>query len=196
MSITSVVAPTRLNELIQEADAELASIQPRIEELEALADELKELKLAKQRLLTLKMSLNTLVENSTRSEVEFTVDHAEGPDWTLAENKLYNFSELSASKTFQPDEAFRQVDQFLKQKLSLNYEMFKAVVFNGGKASTEEIRAYLVDNKVQQPQTGEGFENVPLTEISSRANYLVRKGVLHPMDRGVFYTHLGWVSPS
>lgn len=193
MNDVSIVAPERLNDLVKEAEEELLKIQPRIEELEGYAEELRELKLSKQRLLTLKMSLSTMIDNSTKDEVFSATDRVSRPDWQTEENKLYNFSELSTSKSFRPDEAFRQVDQMLKQKSSLNYEMFKAVVFNGGKASTEEIKAYLVENKVQQPQTGENFETVPLTEISSRANYMVRKGILHPMDRGVFYTHLGWV---
>lgn len=188
----SIVDSSRLAQMVQEAEEELGKIQPRIDELESLADELRDLKLAKQKLLTLKMSLSTMIDNATKDEVLVESELVISRNWQTEENKLYNFSELSASKSFRPDEAFRQVDQILKQKQSLNYEMFKAVVFNGGKASTEEIRTFLVEHKVQQPQTGEGFENVPLTEISSRANYLVRKGILHPMDRGVFYTHLGW----
>ena len=48
----------------------------------------------------------------------------------------------------------------------------------------------------EKPQTGEGFEAMSLSEISSRANYLIRKGILNPHQRGVFYTHLGWMPVS
>lgn len=191
----TLASPERLGELLKQTEKELSELQPRIEELEAAVQELRELKLAKQRLLTLKMSLSTLLDNIT-SDMSVEKSHREnGEDHPELETKVFTFEELSALKSFHPDVAFKQVDAYLKQKNSTNYEMFKAVVFNGGKASTEEIKQFLVESGTRQPQTGEGFEDVPLTEISSRANYLVRKGVLRSMGRGTFYSALGWVDP-
>ncbi len=191
----SLTSPQRLQELLQEAERELQEIQPRIEELEKLTQELKSLKLSKQRLITLKMSLTTMLDNLTIDNVESDSESSSMSSMDLTQVKSFSFEELSTLKSFHPDKAFMDVERFLKQKQSLNYEMFKAVVFKGGKASTEEIKAFLVESGAQQPQTGEGFEDVPLTEISSRANYLVRKGVLQPMGRGYFFTPLGWVDP-
>jgi hypothetical protein len=187
--------PERLKELLRETECELSQIQPKIEELEAAVQELRELKLTKQRLLTLKMSLSTMIDNVAEDHVQEKFADTYTGKTDFDETKVFNYSELSTLKSFHPDEAFKQVDKVLKQKNSLNYEMFKAVVFSGGKASTEEIKAFLVESGARQPQTGEGFENVPLTEISSRANYLVRKGILQPMGRGNFYSALGWVDP-
>lgn len=192
---TTLASPKRLQDLLKETEEELQGIQPRIEELEKLTSELRELKLVKQRLITLKMSLSTLLENITKDE-DFTSESTSPPrNTSFIKTQDTSFIELSASKTFHPDKAFQSVDKILKQKNSLNYEMFKAVVFNGGKATTEEIKAFLVESGIKQPQTGDDFQDVPLTEISSRANYLVRKGILQPMDRGVFYSTLGWVDP-
>lgn len=191
----NLAQPEQLQALLNQAENELGQIQPRINELEDLAQELRELKLAKQRLLTLKMSLAALLDQGTIQNN--ALDYSRYTDDELAklENKLLPFNELSALKIFHPDDALNEVQYILKQKQSLNVDMFKAVVFHGGKATTEEIKAFLVECGAKQPQTGESFENVPLTEISSRVNYLVRKGILHPADRGLFYTHLGWKDP-
>lgn len=194
MDIT-LSSPERLQTLLTEAEEELSAIQPEIEALEEQIATLKELKLKKQRLLTLKMSLSAMLESFKKDEV--LEDNASGLPaiLSISETKLYDYKELSTLKTFHPDEALKQVDQFLKQKGSLNYDLYKAVVFQGGKANTEEIRNYLVSAGITQPQTGESFEKVPLTEISSRINYLVRKGVLAPAERGSFFTTLGWCDP-
>lgn len=187
--------PEQLKALYEQSVSELEAIQPRIEELEKAVQELRELRTMKQRLLTLKMSLAALIEGITKDNVDDFLLGESSAERLYSETKLYDYSELSALKTFHPERALSEVSLILKQKNSLNAEMFKAVVFNGGKASTEEIKRYLVETGAKQPQTGEGFEAVPLTEISSRANYLVRKGVLQPMGRGDFYCTLGWVDP-
>lgn len=188
--------PDKLKEILSQAEQELSEIQPRIDELEAMQTELRELKLAKQRLLTLKMSLSALIDNVTLDKVQAnpSSDHESYLNEETNAQPV-EFSELSTSKTFDPEKAFQDVDQVLKQKNSLNYQMFKAVVFKGGKASTEEIKDYLVQIEAKQPQTGESFQDAPLSDISSRANYLVRKGVLRSADRGLFFTPLGWVEP-
>jgi len=188
----TLASPEKLEGLLNQTESELKELQPKIDKLEKSLLELRELKLVKQRLLTLKMSLSTILENIDKDKVK--EENAEFLEANLAqtEAKLFNFSGLSASKSFYPDKALQDVDRILKQRNSLNYEMFKAVVFNGGKATTEEIKRYLVEAGLKQPQSGEGFDAVPLTEISSRANYLVRKGILQPLERGAFYSTLGW----
>jgi hypothetical protein len=192
---TTLASPQRLQELLNETEEELKQIQPRIEDLEKQVLELRELKQIKQRLLTLKMSLTTLLDNINKDEVKPEELNYLSENEVLKETELFNFSELSASKKFRPDEAFKQAEKILKQKNSLNYEMFKAIVFKGGHASTEDIKAFLVESGATQPQTGEDFANVPLTEISSRINYLVRKGIVRPAERGSFYATVGWVEP-
>ncbi len=192
----TLASPERLDELLKQAENELFEIQPKIEKLEEVVSELRELKMTKQRLLTLKMSLSALIETIGKDKVQFDNENKDSIFGDKLSTKVLNYNELSTLKMFHPDEAFKEVDKILKQKQSLNYEMFKAVIFNGGKASTEEIKQYLVESGIQQPQTGEGFEDVPLTEISSRANYLVRKGILQPVGRGEFYSTLGWIEPS
>lgn len=191
----SLVSQERLHLLFQEAENQLEQLQPRIDELENMVQELRELKQTKQRLLTLKMSLMTLIDTSKNDDILLSNTNLTTDSFQDVETKLFNFNELSAIKMFHPDVAFKQADQILKQKDSLNYQIFKAVVYQGGKANTEQIRQFLVDSGVQQPHTKKGFEDVPLTEISSRANYLVRKGVLKPLERGSFYSILGWLDP-
>jgi hypothetical protein len=97
---------------------------------------------------------------------------------------------------FLPEMAFNQVDAVLRKKTSINYDLFRAIILNGGKASTEEIKRYLISNHIKQPASGEGFEDVELTDISSRVNYLVRKGIVRPDGRGTFISCLGWVEPA
>ena len=187
--LTSLASPERIQQLLGETNAELEQIQPRITELEDLAEELKGLKANKQRLLTLKMSLNTLLESMNRICIDDIL-----PDETQRMQAATDddFNLLAATQVFSTDMAMQQVEQVLKQRDSINYELFKAVAHLGGKASTAEIKAFLVQANVQMPQTGQNFEEVPLTEVSSRLNYLVRKGLLRPLGRGHFFTTLGW----
>jgi hypothetical protein len=193
---SELVSPDALSKLLAQAETELAQIQPLIDALELQVAELRELKLTKQHLLTLKMSLSTLMDTMAQDALyASTVALQDNADLAAVETRLYDFNELRTLKMFHPDAALRQVEAVLRHKQSMNYELFKAVVFHGGKATTEEIKTFLVENNICQPQSGEGFETVPLTEISSRANYLVRKGILHTMGRGVFFTSLGWSDP-
>ena len=93
---------------------------------------------------------------------------------------------------FLPELAFHQADSLLKRKSSINYDLFRAIVFNGGQASTEQIRQYLIEHRIKQPASGESFDDVELTDISARVNYLVRKGLVKAEGRGVFSSCLGW----
>ena len=93
-----------------------------------------------------------------------------------------------------PDQAFDEAGKYLKKKGSINYELYRAVVFSGGRATTEQIRDYLVENGITRPGNGEPFDGAPLTEISSRINYLVRRGIVVPSNRGEFVSVYGWTN--
>ena len=191
-------SPDRLKILLTEAELELNSLQPQIDELEAHIEQLQELKRSKQRLLTLKMSLTAMLEGIDRDTRQQAIVDAIGTDPADQKGSINDAEALgflTAQKTFHPETALEQVSTILKQRDSLNYEMFKAVCLLGGKASSQEIKDYLIQNQIKQPQTGEGFEKVALAEISSRVNYLVRKNVLKPAERGIVYTPLGWIDP-
>lgn len=95
---------------------------------------------------------------------------------------------------FVPDLAFEQSKTIIKRRESVNYEILKAIVLNGGYASSEEVRHYLVENDVRQPSNDQPFTNAPLTSISSRINYLVRKGLVRPANGGLFVTTVGWAN--
>lgn len=212
-SIANIASTDRLEELLEETERELDVLQPKIDKLEKQLDKLKELKLAKQKLITLKLSIKSILSNFSNAKVDTSL---EAISTTLLSSnvKPMNFSESFSTShaakktsallkpslelstlpegTFLPELAFNQVDTILRKKTSINYDLFRAIVFNGGRANTEEIRQYLVEHHIKQPASGEGFEAVELTDISSRVNYLVRKGVVKPDGRGTFISCLGW----
>jgi DNA repair exonuclease SbcCD ATPase subunit len=200
----------RLEELLAETEAELEAIEPKIEKLEKQLEKLKELKLAKQKLITLKLSIKSILNNYGKSEVVSsllsTSENLEKPFSSAGLQKnLSIHSKLSQTsshqsstlenQTFIPERAFAEVDTVLRKKTSINYELFRAIVFNGGQATTEQIKQYLLEHDIRQPANGQGFENVELTDISSRINYLVRKGLVAPDGRGRFISKLGWTQP-
>lgn len=204
-TIQKISSTQRLEDLLKETEEELSTLEPQIEKLEKQLEKLKELRLAKQKLITLKLSIKSILANFNENEVDLNAAN-------LAEIKLSPISSIKKSSsgevtssgvsgtsstvkpagTFFPDQAFRDVNAVLRKRTSLNYELFRAIVFNGGMASTEEIKQYLVENAIKQPASGEGFEQVELTDISSRVNYLVRKGIVNPDGRGTFISNLGW----
>lgn len=198
-TLESVSSTDRLETLLEETERELEKLQPEIDKLEKQIDKLKDLKLTKQKLITLRLSVKSILSNfnsEDKSGNATGVNLSDSAAFSASKlNKInLNTSQASidTSKTFLPDEAFAQVDHILKKKSSLNYELFRGIVFNGGRASTEQLKQYLVDNGITQPGSGKGFENMELTDISSRANYLIRKGIAQSDGRGVFVSLLGW----
>jgi DNA repair exonuclease SbcCD ATPase subunit len=197
----SLVSELRLEKILEEADQELNKIQPHIEYLEESLKKLSELKQKKHKLLALKASIKSLLNQNDVNNDFFQNQMSHINNDT---NKLVTSGTTSAhvidinntyeSNLFVPELALTQVKQFLRTKNNLNYEIFKAVVYNGGEATTEEIKRYLVSNKITQPKTGKTFDDVELKDISSRANYLVRKQVLVTVAPGVFKTILGYSS--
>lgn len=197
----SLTSDTRIQKLLEEADNELKKIQPEIEYLESCVTKLDELKLKKNKLLSLMASLKVILTQSNKS---FNDIKATNKNVTNTSSNLFTSSLTDVDITYQnvtlehnlfiPELALNQVKQFLRINNNLNYEIFKSVVFNAGEATTEEIKDYLVKNKVRQPKTGKYFDEVELKDISSRANYLVRKKLLITVGPGIFKSTLGYTT--
>lgn len=184
----SISSLSRMEQLLSEAEKELADLQPKIDELEKHAAKLQELKQTKQKLITLKLSLKSILSNFG------TGDKMQAFDLLKLDVKSSSKAKQTLEATFFPDQAFEAANKILKHPASINYELFRAIVFHGGQANTQEIRRYLIDNDIKAPGSGDSFEEIPLTDISSRVNYLVRKGLVEPQGRGVFKSLLGWDS--
>jgi hypothetical protein len=197
----SIVSTNRLEKLLEEADTELNKIQPQIDYLEECVEKLHDLKLKKQKLLSLKASVKTLVNNSdtTYNYVRNNKDRL-NPDIITAVKSHLNITDktnadlTSAQNFFVPELALNQVKSYLRTNNNLNFEIFKAVTYNGGHATTDQIREYLIKNKIKMPKTGKYFDEVELKEVSSRANYLVRKQLLISTSPGNFQATLGYTT--
>jgi hypothetical protein len=204
---TSLANPQHLEALLKQTEAELEALQPEIETLETVLVSLNELRKKKQTLISMKLSLQSILQHTSLAPLippPQTASEASGYRASLpsvsdtSEDSILRVRKRNAHKSplpegpFIPEDAFAHADTILMRKDSLNYELFKAIVFNGGMANTEQIKAYLLSNFIKQPATGEGFEAVPLTDISSRVNYLIRKGLVHPMGQGHFVCVQGW----
>jgi len=212
-SLPNISSTERLQEMLNEAEKELELIQPKIDKLENQLQKLKELKLAKQKLITLKLSIQSILSNFSDKKIS-ALETIVSKDYFSEDQETKRVSQKPAiQKTkhvvntvqklkyqppqgmFLPELAFQQVDAVLKRKNSINYDLFRAIVLNGGSASTEQIRQYLIDNQIKQPASGEGFDKVELTDISARVSYLVRKNLIKPDGRGIFTSCLGWTEP-
>lgn len=198
----SISSEARLKTMLKESEDELAKIEPEIEKLQKKVDRLNELKLTKQKLITLKLSLKSILSNYDNSDKEVSKITESSVNVTSVKsvsNPLHQkqpFNHPFPNALFLPDKAFEDSSRLLKRKNSLNYDIFRAIVFSGGQATTEEIRNYLIENNVKMPGSGKSIREVPLTDISSRANYLVRRGVVAPADRGLFVSNFGWEESS
>jgi hypothetical protein len=99
------------------------------------------------------------------------------------------------SATFVPQKAFEQTAQSFKNKDSIIYAMFQAIVLQGGRATTEEIKQYLVRSGVTQTD-GRTYEHAPATKITTQVNYLVRRKLVALTGTGVYISRFGWEFPS
>jgi vacuolar-type H+-ATPase subunit I/STV1 len=204
---SAIASDERMSALIKEAESELAAIEPRIQELEKLTEELQELKTQKQKLLTFKVSLEAISNNYAKHPIDVNTHK-------LNNSRQFQFLTSTSSKnsnrhtkqpflsttqrsnldergTFDPSEAIRQAKRVVRVS-SLNYQLFQALVENGGVIDTPAIKQFLLQQDIRQPGTGESFQEVALTSISSRMNYLVRKGLVEADGRGMFIAHVGW----
>jgi hypothetical protein len=211
-SLQGISSQPRLEKLLKETEAELIQLQPKIERLEKEMENLRELRHQKQKLITLKLSLQSILENFQLEETEAdyldldSTSYPFMPAQTAMPSFLTNRASVSHTPykmtprqgdpyqdmTFYPDVAMEEAEQLLKQKGSLNYELFRSIVLHGGRATTQEIRQFLIDHEIVQPGTGVSFEDTPLTDISSRVNYLIRKDLVTSIGRGRFASKLGW----
>lgn len=217
--IHKISSTDRLEELLEETEQELLALGPQIDKLEKQIEKLKELKLAKQKLITLKLSIKSILSNFSLVSKDETATNLVGLELrnllsSDVELKRFSTSQTSAERlrpakasqvsqqrvtkhlpdgVFVPERAFQEADCILRRKDSINYELYRAIVFNGGSASTEALKQYLLDHAILQPGNGQSFEHVELTDISSRVNYLVRKGIVTPDGRGNFISNLGWL---
>ncbi len=192
----SITDASRLQQLLDEVEAELSTLTPKIEALEAQLTELQALRATRQRLLTLKLSLSPLLahDGSVGSDFAPTSPGASSAAMPLVIPGAFAVGGLTNRPgTFLPDEAMARVTEILKRPGSLNYELYRAIVLAGGRASTEQIRQYLIEHNIARPHQGEAFADVSLSDISSRVNYLVRKGAVQSVGNGVFQTVFGWL---
>lgn len=190
----SISSMSRMEAMLKETEQELSALQPKIDELEKYATKLAELKQTKQKLITLKLSLKSILNNfgnaSDKMQAFDLLKLDVSNDKTSIKARSVANSVLEG--TFFPDKAFEAANQYLRNPNSVNYEFFRAIVFHGGCANTQQIRQYLIENNIKTPGSGESFAEVPLTDISSRVNYLVRKGLIETIARGQFRSLLGW----
>ncbi|EKE04163.1 MAG: hypothetical protein ACD_20C00099G0008 [uncultured bacterium] len=196
LKVESIASNERIQSLITEAEEELLKIQPEITYLEQCQKKLVELKEQQFKLNSLVVSLRSLVKNSdvnknARNKNEDISNDIEDNEVKIAVN-VSKDNDDNSRKIFLPDQAISQVKNYLRTNNNLNYEIYKGIIFNSGQGTTADIKKYLVDNKVKQPKSGKGFEDVELKEISSRANYLVRKNILTSPEPGAFRSVFGW----
>jgi len=196
MMQASIADAGRLQQLLDEVEQELEVLTPKIDALEAQLSELQTLRATRQRLLTLKLSLTPLLQPELLNGPTTSARTHESN--VVSSNAPYPLASALPSLaarpgTFLPDEAMARVNDILKRPGSLNYELYRAIVLAGGRASTEQIRHYLIEHNIARPHQGEAFAEVSLSNISSRVNYLVRKGAVQSVGNGVFQTIFGWV---
>lgn len=190
-STTSLVADANLSELHTNVANELAELQPKIDELEAALEQLHDLKQQKQKLIALKLSLESILNQPTapvKPYATLPMGNGNSPAPLAAPHRLDDFQ----LKSFYPDQAITDTEHLLPRKESLNYQLFRAIVYYGGKATTEEIRQYLIDNQITYPTTGQTFDEIGLSQVSSRVNYLIRKGIVQSLGSGRFASNYGW----
>lgn len=192
----SVTSSERILYIIEEAENELFKIKPEIDYLEGCQKKLLELKEQQFKLNSLILSLKSINKISSVDKININVsgvkiENLENIKSSIDATKQANIN-INMREIFLPDQAFSQVKNYLRTKNNLNYEIFKAVVFNSGLATTEQIKTYLVENNIKQPKTGKLFNDIELKEISSRTNYLVRKQILISVEPGVFKSVFGW----
>lgn len=204
VSSVSLSDPDRLEGLLAETELELARLQPEMDALQSQMQQLEqqwsEHQQRKQTLCALHRSLSQILGYAPLPETTTSADASVQSSPTTTDTQANTAPEAAAfstaNKTFLPDVAFEQANQILMRRDSLNYELFRAIVYRGGRATTEELKQFLIEHDIRQPTTGQSFENVPLTDISSRVNYLVRKGVVRTEGYGQFVASLGWESAS
>lgn len=189
----------RLSALLQETTKELNTIEPRLEQFQEVVNAYEQLRLERQRLMTLKLSLQSILDNFEVQQGASASRPGRRPGRPAAaegsqtrRGGRITQAPAQPKGNFSVPLAIEAMNRQLRHPESLNGEIFKAVVEHSGEAHTQDIKDYLVNNDIRQPGNGETFQNVPLAAIYARVNYLVRKDLLTPIGKGRFRSAVGW----
>jgi hypothetical protein len=194
--VASLGDKKQLHALLEQTTQELNTLQEDITQLDQLIHRLATLRQRFQTLQGLKHSVETLLKAQERGLFDEPLpmgSHNIAAIVQLLEGRGGAFNKPTGM--FYPEKAFEQADLVLKRRQSINYEMFRAIAFNGGVASSAQIRQFLIDQLVLAPRTKQPFdERVPLSEITARLDYLIKKGLVRPEGNGRFWSAVGWES--
>lgn len=193
----TIADTSRLEALLSEAEKELEALEPKIERLEKQVAKLQELKLSRQKLIAFKLSVKSILSSFNSLHNNDIISKAFENSSRSYVPSLQSFpnTPLMPNGVFVPETALQEASALLRRKNSINYELFRAIVLNGGRADTQTVKQYLLEHDIRQSGSGENFERVALTDISSRVNYLVRKGVVISDGHGSFVSRFGWAQP-
>ncbi|MEZ4575314.1 MAG: hypothetical protein R2857_10440 [Vampirovibrionales bacterium] len=97
------------------------------------------------------------------------------------------YDALSSAYTFSPEEAFAQVQGQLRATNSLNYRFFRRLCLTAARLRQRPLSCIWLKPKLKQPQTGEGFEAMSLSEILVTGQLPDSKGILNPHQRGCLH---------
>jgi hypothetical protein len=188
-----------LQTLEQQVSEQLQTLEAALQALEPAVQQYQKLRHERQRLLQLQLTLSTLQSDSGESTSLLDLEDSLP---SLAASTLPSAARIQASlsrakpaahgRCFYPELALEEAQALLKTRETIYFQLFQAVVLTGGKANTRDLKAYLIEQGLSQPRGGKSFEEVPLTQISAMANYLVRKAVLRRLGNGVFESAVGW----
>lgn len=207
----SIVDAQNLELLLKQSKEELAQTIDRIRTIEGYIDELDDLHEKVLQLEAFQAGLSELlhllkkplevkmVEKEARlvekEAKKFAAEKAGKSSKKKSPPAYQNALSTESNGVFLPELAFKQADEVLRYRQSMNYEIFRAIVLNGGKATTAEVRNYLIEQDIRTPQ-GKGFENSKLSDVYPRIAYLVKRGVLRPIAPGYFLSCFGWDRPA
>jgi hypothetical protein len=188
-----VLDEPHLKELYRQTKRELSEAKVRLIELEEQQALLEKTRLRVAQLEGLERQLHYMVQGEAPPESAFAQTlHANDK---RRKRKAYTHTETllpqSSTGAFFPEKAYAGADEILQYRHSVNYEIFRAVVLNGGQASTRDIRDYLIEHNIKTP-AGKTFEATRLSEVSARTAYLVKKGVIQAIAPGRFQSCFGW----
>jgi hypothetical protein len=182
-----------LLQLFQHTQAELSETREKLAELEGQLSILEKLKLRIAQLEGLERQLEYMVQGKAPPESNFaqTLQGTHQRRRRKAYSHTNTVLPQGSSGAFFPEKAYEGADEILQYRHSVNYEIFRAVVLNGGQASTRDIRDYLIEHNIKTP-AGKTFEDARLSEVSARTAYLVKKGVIQAIAPGRFQSCFGW----
>ena len=144
----SIIDPSRLENLLNEAENELSKIKPEIEYLEECVKKIHALKEKEHKLNSLIISLKS-IQGTSDTNINTDINNSYIQTQNTSSKQLNKIDTIyqNERKIFIPEVALNDVKKSLRTKNNLNYEIYKAVVFNTGTATTEQIKEYLIKHK-------------------------------------------------